>query len=42
MNTNQTGPRDLDSVIAARYWLTEKGIAATDAIRAAQAEGEDT
>lgn len=33
--STQHGPRDTDSVIAARYWLTEKGIAATDAIRAA-------
>lgn len=26
----QNGPRDGDSVLSARYWLTEKGWAATE------------
>lgn len=33
----RNGPRDADAVLGSRYWLTDKGIAATDAIRA----GED-
>lgn len=28
--SNQTGPRDIESVMASRYWLTEKGWAATE------------
>lgn len=36
--TGQTGPRRDEDVLAARYWLTEKGIAATDAIRAAEVQ----
>lgn len=29
--SNQNGPRDYESVLASRYWLTESGMAATDA-----------
>lgn len=29
--SNQSGPRDLESVLERRYWLTEAGMAATDA-----------
>lgn len=38
--TNQFGSRRDENVQAARYWLTEKRIAATDAIRAA-AQGDE-
>lgn len=37
-NPNQHGPRNSTAVMQARYWLTDKGYAATDAIRAAQNE----
>lgn len=33
---NQWGPRDLESVLAARYTLTDKGLAATEQIVAEQ------
>jgi hypothetical protein len=28
--SSQNGPRDLESVLASRYWLTEAGWAATE------------
>lgn len=31
----QTGPRDFDSVLGSRYWLTPAGIAAADQAQAA-------
>lgn len=39
-NPNQFGRRNTNACIDTRYWLTEKGIAATDAIRAAHLEAE--
>lgn len=36
----QNGVRTIESVLASRYWLTEKGMAATDAIAAAQRDDE--
>lgn len=38
--SNQNGPRDVGTCIDSRYWLTAKGWAATEAIRAADGEDE--
>jgi hypothetical protein len=32
--SNRNGPRDVSSVLAARYWLTDKGWAATGGLPA--------
>lgn len=34
----QNGPRDTNTIIAGRYWLTDKGEAAVAAIRGEQQE----